>query len=266
MAEKADKFICYQKSVQSADVDVEFFEQAYEEAYGGKPLSLREDFCGTFSVCCEWVKSHRKRTAIGIDLCPDTLQWGRDHNLAKLKPAQQMRVAAYEKDVRSLSKIKSDVLTAQNFSFWIFKTREEVINYFKTVRENLNDQGVFIMDMMGGEETYIEDYTEKRTITKGKNGFSYHWEQARFNPINSHCTFYIHFKFADGSRLKRAFEYHWRFWTIPEVREMLAEAGFSRSHVYWEIEDEDGVDTGEWEISEEAPSHPSWLCYVVGIK
>ena len=42
MAEKADKFVCYQKSVQSADVDVAFFEQAYEEAYGGKtPVAKR---------------------------------------------------------------------------------------------------------------------------------------------------------------------------------------------------------------------------------
>lgn len=266
LAEKADKFVCYQKSVQSPDVDIEFFEQAYKEAYGGRPLSLREDFCGTFSVCCEWVKSHRKRTAIGVDLCPATLQWGRDHNIYRLKPTQKMRVAVYEQDVRSVSETKSDVLTAQNFSFWVFKTRSEVIDYFKTVRKNLKDQGVFIMDMMGGEQSYIEDRTEKRQIVKGKNGFSYHWEQARFNPVNSHCTLYIHFRFADGSKLKRAFEYHWRFWTIPEVREMLAEAGFSKSLVYWETEDENGEDTGEWETSEEAPSHPSWICYVVGIK
>ena len=266
MAEKADKFVCYQKSVQSPDVDIEFFEQAYKEAYGEKPLSLREDFCGTFSVCCEWVKSDAKRSAVGVDLCSETLQWGRDHNLAALAPEQQMRIAVYENDVRSVSDVKSDVLTAQNFSFWLFKTRKEVIEYFKIARENLKDQGVMIMDMMGGEETYIEDHTEKRTIVKGKNGFSYHWEQARFNPVNAHGTYYIHFRFADGSKMKRAFEYHWRFWSIPEVREMLEEAGFSDSLVYWETEDEDGEDTGEWEASEEAPSHPSWLCYIVAVK
>lgn len=266
LAEKADKFICYQKAVQSPDVDIEFFEQAYNEAYGGKPLSLREDFCGTFSVCCEWVKSHQKRTAIGVDLCATTLQWGRDHNLSKLEPSQQMRVAVYEQDVRTPTESKSDILTAQNFSFWIFKTRQEVIEYFKAARENLNDQGVMIMDMMGGEETYIENHTEKRTIEKGKNGFSYHWEQVRFNPVTADCTFYIHFRFRDGSKIKRAFEYNWRFWSIPEVREMLAEAGFSKSLVYWETEDENGEDTGEWEASEEAQSHPSWICYIVGIK
>ena len=266
MADTADKFVCYQKAVQSPDVDVEFFEQAYKEAYGKDPMSLREDFCGAFAVCCEWAKSNEKRTAVGVDLCPTTLQWGRDNNLAQLNSSQQMRVAVYEQDVRTLSESKSDILTAQNFSFWFMKTRAEVIEYFKFARENLNDQGVMVMDMMGGEETYIEDRTEKRTIEKGKNGFSYHWHQAKFNPVNSHATFYIHFKFADGSKMKRAFEYNWRVWTIPEVREMLEEAGFSKSLVYWETEDEDGEDTGEWEANEEAPSHPSWICYIVGVK
>ena len=31
-------------------------------------------------------------------------------------------------------------------------------------------------------------------------------------------------------------------------------------------EDEDGEDTGEWERRDEAPSTPSWISYVVGIK
>ena len=55
MAEGADKFDLYQKSVQHPDHEVEFFEQAYREAFDRKPWSLREDFCGTFAVCCQWV-------------------------------------------------------------------------------------------------------------------------------------------------------------------------------------------------------------------
>lgn len=266
LAEEADKFVCYQKAVQSPDIDIEFFEQAYKEAYGRKPLSLREDFCGTFSVACEWVKSNRNRTAIGVDLCGDTLQWGRDNNLADLTPAQQQRVKAYEKDVRWVSDEKFDVLTAQNFSYWIFRTREEMRDYFKTALKNLKDDGVMIMDMMGGGDCHSEGHVEKRKIVKGKKGFSYHWEQAKINPVTLDCMHYIHFKFADGSKLNRAFEYAWRFWSIPEVRELLEEAGFSKNVVYWEIEDEDGEDTGEWAIGEEAPNYPSWLCYIVAIK
>ena len=43
-------------------------------------------------------------------------------------------------------------------------------------------------------------------------------------------------------------------------------AGFRESHVYWELEDDDGEDTGIWERSESAPSNPSWIAYVVAVK
>ena len=123
-----------------------------------------------------------------------------------------------------------------------------------------------VMDMMGGGDCYKEGVTDKRRIRKGKKGFRYHWEQASFNPVTSEASFYITFKFNDQSKLKRAFEYHWRFWTIPEVRELLREAGFTRSLVYWEEEDEDGEDTGVWRAAEKAPSHPSWIAYIVALK
>lgn len=267
MAATADKFDLYQQSVQTPEHEVEFFEQAYREAYKRKPYSLREDFCGTFAVCCHWVASNRKRTAVGIDLCSETLQWGRDHNLAKLKPSQQQRVTLLEQDVRSRDTEPADILAAQNFSFWIFKTRPEVVEYFKTARANLKDQGVMIMDMMGGGECYAEGHVDKRTIKKGKKGFDYHWKQEMFNPITADASFSISFKFPDGSRLNRAFEYHWRFWTIPEVREMLAEAGFRESHVYWEGENEEDPELdGGWTRCGAAESDPSWICYIVAIK
>lgn len=266
LASKADKFHCYQQSVQSPDHEIEFFERAYRDAFKRKPYTLREDFCGTFAVCCEWVSSNPRRTAVGVDLCAETLKWGRDNNLAQLTEKQQQRIRLLNQDVRKRNRPQVDILAAQNFSFWIFKTRAEVIDYFKIARSNLQANGIMIMDMMGGSECYEEDRVDKRTIKKGKKGFKYHWDQARFNPVTADVTFYIHFKFSDGSKLNRAFEYHWRFWTIPEIREMLNEAGFSESHVYWEQEDEDGEDTGEWERSEESPSNPSWVNYIVAIK
>lgn len=266
MASTADKFDCYLQSVQSADHEIDIFDMVFKDAFKRKPVSLREDFCGTFSVCCEWAKSAKDRTAWGIDLCPETLQWGRDHVLSELKPAEAKRVHVLEQDVRDGNTPPVDILAAQNFSFWIFKTRAEVIDYFKAALKNLNDEGLMVLDMMGGPACYDTTCTDKRTIVKGKKGFRYHWQQAYFNPVTADASFYIHFKFGDGSKMKRAFEYHWRFWTVPEVREMLQEAGFKESHVYFEIEDEDGEDTGEWKRTEEAPNNPTWLCYIVGLK
>jgi len=265
LADKADKYDCYQQSVQEPEHEIDIFDQAFREAYNRKALKLREDFCGTFAVCCYWVESDSKRSAWGIDLCKETLQWGKNNNLNKLKEKDSRRVTVMEQDVRERSTPQVDVLAAQNFSFWIFKTREEVLEYFKVAYANLASEGVIVMDMMGGRDCYDSDLVDKRTIVKGKNGFKYHWEQAYFNPVNSHCKFYIHFKFADGSKMKKAFQYDWRFWTIPEVRELLMEAGFKDTVVYWEEDTEDDEDA-TWSKVDEAPNDYSWLCYVVGIK
>ena len=265
LADKADKFDCYQQSVQEPEHEIDIFDQAFREAYNRKALKLREDFCGTFAVCCYWVESDSKRSAWGVDLCEETLQWGKNNNLNKLKEKDSRRVTLMEQDVRERSTPQVDVLAAQNFSFWIFKTREEVLEYFKVAYANLAAEGVIVMDMMGGRDCYDSDLVDKRTIVKGKNGFKYHWEQAYFNPVNSHCKFYIHFKFADGSKIKKAFQYDWRFWTIPEVRELLMEAGFRDAVVYWEEDTEDDEDA-TWSKVDEAPNDYSWLCYVVGIK
>jgi len=65
---------------------------------------------------------------------------------------QQKRVKILEQDVRKKNRPAVDILAAQNFSFWIFKTRKEVIEYFKIARANLQKEGIMIMDMMGGGE------------------------------------------------------------------------------------------------------------------
>ena len=52
----------------------------------------------------------------------------------------------------------------------------------------------------------------------------------------------------------------------PVDREMLEEAGFRESHVYWENEDEDDKNYGKWQRGDDAPSNPSWICYLVALK
>lgn len=271
LADKADKFRCYQKSVQCPEHEIDFFLQAYRELNGGQPLLLREDFCGTFAVSCHWVQADKRRTAIAVDLCQETLDWGRERNLAKLSPEEQSRIRILNQDVRKRNRPSVDILAAQNFSFWIFKSRQEVIEYFVAAKGNLKPNGLMVLDMMGGGECFNEGQEDDREIGKGKKKFTYHWKQVSFNPFNNHAQFSISFSFKDGSRLDDAFVYDWRFWSIPEVREMLAEAGFSNSYVYFEKEpSEDDADSPlaevEWESRESAPSHPVWLAYIVAIR
>jgi len=262
-AAQADKYALYQKAVQEPDNEVGFFDRVYRKAYGRPPLVLREDFCGTFAICCRWAASRADRRSIGIDLATEPLEWGRRHNLAKLTAGQQKRVQLLQDDVRAISSQKADVLAAQNFSFWIFKTRDELRQYFSTACRNLAKQGVMVLDMMGGSEVLEEDHTDVRSV----DGCKYLWEQARVDPITHHAKYYIHFEFKDGSKLRRAFTYDWRLWTLPEVQELLLEAGFSEAHVYWEDADADSGDgNGNYRKRNSAPSDPAWIAYVVGIK
>jgi len=261
LARQADKYDLYQRSVQEAEAEVRFFDRVYRHYFKAKPRILREDFCGTFAVCCEWAKKPG-RIAHGVDLDPEPLNWGISHNLSKLSDAARERVYLHQADVRLVSKVKVDVLAAENFSYWIFKTREELLRYFRIAYRNLADQGVMVLDMMGGGECYVEDHRDIRKC----DGFEYIWEQHRFDPITHDATFFIHFRFKDGSRIKRAFRYDWRFWTIPEVRELLTEAGFEQVDVYWEGSTEKGEGDGIFRRRKSAESDPSWIAYLAAVK
>ena len=158
---------------------------------------------------------------------------------------------------------KSDVTIALNFSYWVFTTRAQMLEYFRGVRDSLKDEGLFFLDTYGGPFSMeaMDDSEIERTAVKG--GFTYVWDQHYFNAIDHSVTNHIHFEFKDGTALRRAFTYHWRFWTLPELRELLEEAGFSRVDVYWEDEDEDGDGTGVYRARKRADNEGAWVAYLI---
>ena len=261
-AAKADRYDLYLLSVQAPEHEVEFFERVYTQRFDKAPKVLREDFCGTFAVCCEWVKGDDKRTAVGVDLDEEPLAWGRKHHLAELKQNQQDRIALLKEDVRQTAGPKADIVAGQNFSFYCFTTRADLLKYFKAARSNLKSEGMFLLDMMGGSDCLKDDEIENREV----NDFTYVWEQRFFNPITHATQYHIHFKFPDGSRINEAFTYDWRQWMIPEVTELLWEAGFDDVTVYWEGVDDKGEGNDEYEPAESGAADPAWIAYIVGWK
>jgi hypothetical protein len=269
LAQQADKYALYLRSVQEPEHEVWFFDRVYKAEFGQKPRVLREDFCGAAAVCYEWVKRGEERRAIGVDLDPEPLRWGRQHLAVSLTQEQQSRVRLMRADVRDVSGEKADVVAAQNFSFWIFKTRDELRGYFKAALANLGKRGVLVLDIMGGSEMQEDGREDKRRLRgpDGQPGFTYVWHQKRFDPITHGCQFAIHFRFEDGSELRDAFTYDWRLWSIPETRELLLEAGFSRVDVYWEGENrETGRGNGVYNRRSSGTADPSWVTYIVGVK
>lgn len=263
LASEADKYELYEKSVQAPDFESEFFAKVYKKTFGRAARVLREDFCGTHAVCCEWVKDHKENQAIGVDLDPEPLAWGIVNNQSFLEGHQRERIELIKADVRDDLEPKADVVAGENFSYFIFKTREDLLGYFKAAYGNLKEQGILMLDFMGGADMLEEDQQEERKF----KGFKYIWEQKRFDPISHDVLFYIHFKFPDGSKLKKAFEYDWRLWTIPEVRELLLEAGFAEADVYWEGTDpETNEGSSEYRKRSSAPAEPTYIPYIVGVK
>jgi len=272
MARLADVHYLYQKSVQSSAFEIELYEDCYREINGKrkKPFTLREDFCGTALLTKDWCQSHPKRRAIGVDLCSDTLKWGINNNIKPAGASVMERISLLNENVLDVVTEKVDIICAMNFSYCIFKTRQLLKSYFKNVLAGLKDDGLFICDLMGGTST-IDESEESHEI-EGENA-TYIWEQASYNPIDHHTQCYIHFAFDDGSKINKAFSYSWRLWSIPEVKEILIEAGFSSVAIYWEdfIEDDDPDNeymegTGIYRQVTEVPQQESWLTYIVATK
>ena len=224
-----DKYALYAEAVQKPAVDARFFRYLYRELKGRFPKRLREDFCGTFGVCCEWVKLGADYSAHGRDSSAEALQYGRDHNLSKLTPGPRRRVTLARQNVLAPGGPLPDLILAQNFSYFAFKERKTLKAYFVNCRKNLRAGGVLALDIFGGAGTHkrIVERTEYRS-------FVYYWEQYGFDPVTHEARCAIHFKPKGRRKVKEVFTYSWRLWTIPEVREILTEAGFRSSHVYWE--------------------------------
>lgn len=265
-AKKFDKYAYYQLAVQSPQDHVHIFERMFHELRGRQALTLREDFCGTFLISCEWVKSNAKRTAVGLDLDPEPLEYGRRYHLAKLKPAERKRVKSFRQDVMKITKQKFDIVGAGNFSFFVFKDRKALIRYFKAALKSLNRDGVFALELAGGP-SFIKTGKEQRTYSSPELGrFTYFWDQKSFDPVTHHGAYAIHFKTKDGVMHRDCFTYDWRVWTIPELKEAMLEAGFKAAHVYWESANERGEGTGEFLRSDAGENDYSWIAFVVGTK
>ena len=257
-ARTADKHILYQLSVQDPATEVSFISHVFYTLRGRRAMSVREDFCGTALFCAEWVKSHRERTAIGVDIDPEVLSWGIEHNLKGVEEPGD-RITLYQQDVMENLPGSYDVTVAFNFSYWIFSERSTMLRYFKNVRRSLQDDGVVLLDAYGGFESQ-QVLAEPRRV---RGGFTYVWDQARYNPIDHSVLNHIHFRFEDGSKLEKAFSYAWRFWTLPELKELLLEAGFSSAVVYWEEEDDKGEGTGVFRPRKIAQNDAAWIAYIV---
>ncbi|MGI9308222.1 MAG: class I SAM-dependent methyltransferase [Gammaproteobacteria bacterium] len=247
--------------MQNVAEECAFVRRIFKEVRGREPLVWREDFCGTASASCEWVRTGEDYRATGVDIDQDVLDWGREHRLNQLSLEQKARLSLIKADVMEAEVELVDIVGAFNFSYWIFQKRADMLKYFRHVRDGLKDDGIFFLDAFGGSEAF-EEMKEK---TK-HDEFTYVWDQHSYSPVTGEMVCHIHFKFPDKSKMKKAFTYTWRLWTLPEIQEMLAEAGFANTTIYWEGTDDDGEGDGVFTPEERGEADAGWIAYIVAEK
>ncbi len=153
---------------------------------------------------------------------------------------------------------KADITCALNFSYFIFKERQQLLRYFKAAYGALKRDGIFVLDLLGGPDAMGTDENREKL-----RGFTYIWEQASFDPLTHAFRCHIHFELPGGKHMKRAFTYDWRLWTAPELRDLLHEAGFAKVHLMWEKTDADGDGLGVYYEPKRAQNEACWWTYVV---
>lgn len=267
-----DRHVLYEAAVQGVEYDLDLFQRIYRRHRGRGFTRLREDFCGTAALACAWARRRRDNEAWAVDIEREVLDWTREHRLPRLRSAAE-RVHLMRADVRATGTPKVDFVCAMNFSYWVFKRRRDLVDYFRSVRRSLRPGGVFACNAFGG--TGAEKPLEERTRippSRSPQGdhvpaFTYVWQQVSFNPIDHHLVCDIHFRFRNGVVMKSAFHYDWRLWTLPEIEDAMREAGFRAVHFYiegWDNQRDRPDDT--YRLRKRFENQHGWLACVVGLR
>ena len=220
-----DKHDLYEQCVQSPGHLVPMLRAIR----GGMPAVLGEDFAGTAALSYLWAEAAEGNRAIAVDLDESALMRRPTHG----------RVARILGDVRTATDPTAhacDILFVGNFSIGYLHSRAELVAYLRCARARLNPGGVFVCDTYGGESAYLTGHVHRDHFADDGRRIRYTWEQRDANPLTGMVTDVLHFQVDRAGlvelELPDAFIYRWRLWSVPELADAMAEAGFATTDVY----------------------------------
>lgn len=198
--------------------------------HGDDPSVLGEDFAGTAAVSHLWVERDGC-SAVAVDHEEEVLHRRGEHE----------RITKHLLDVRKVND-PCDLLFVGNFSIGYLHTRAELIEYLTHARRRLeHTHGVFVCDTYGGESAFTLGGVHRTHPMPGGKLCRYTWEQHSADPTTGMVTNLIHFRVERAGviefELEDAFIYHWRLWSIPELRDAMEDAGFAQTQVYSKLAD-----------------------------
>ncbi|MEO1278626.1 MAG: class I SAM-dependent methyltransferase [Planctomycetota bacterium] len=206
--------------------------------HGDEPTRLGEDFAGSGAVSRNWVT-----------LGDDYESWCVDRDEAALSRCDGIdRIHTRVGDVHEES-TPADAIWVGNFSIGYHHDRASLLAYLRHVRTRLRSGGVFVCDTYGGESAYLLGEVHRfhqlpqHLAPDGTGGWRvrYTWEQRDGDPLTGMVTNALHFRIERAGVIENelidAFIYRWRLWSVPELRDAMAEAGFASTAVYGQLPD-----------------------------
>ncbi len=220
-----NRYDLYELAVQAPDLQARFLRALHR----GTPLVLREDFSGPAAIARAWVALDERHRAVAVDRDPEPLAHARAR-LAGGSPALNDRVELLLMDALEC-RAGADVIAAFNFALCELHDRASLLDYLRGARASLNPGGVLACDLYAGADA-LTPGSSKATIPTPAGPLGYTWEQRRADPVTARVENAMHFKPAGQPALRDAFVYHWRLWSIPELRDAMIDAGFGATEVH----------------------------------
>lgn len=270
----------YRWAVQDPETHVAVLSHMYKTLRSGTARVLREDFAGTSAESVAWVAADEERRAVAIDCDRETLAWAR-RRAERLLGDGVGRLELVEDDVLSVGPPRvtaADIVAALNFGVFFFHNRIELLSYFRHTRASLAERGILVFNLFGGPGALRVSRDERRVVPASRSAaevpvapFVYHWEQVSFDAVAARLDCRIHFASCDGASeefvLNNAFHYDWRVWTLPELIELLGEAGFKDVQVWRHtVTEQNGKPQVFLGPVAQICNEDTWLAYVIGLK
>ncbi len=266
-----DRFDCYEACVQSPRHVAAFLRAAHAD----EPTVLREDFCGTGAISLRWIEDGRRRDervrALGVDIDPEAIARARERG-APYAPDARFAQGDCAGDDSPFAGEGADVVFVGNFSIGYIHRRDALVHYLRCARERLDRAaggfggGVFVCDTYGGAGAFRLGTLNRRHVSRGREIVHYTWAHEEADPATSMVLNSISFRVeVDGEIIRefpRAFTYHWRLWSIAELRDAMHDAGFASSEVHTHVD----LAPGEKPIPVTDPRGlgEDWVVLVVG--
>lgn len=200
--------------------------------------------------------------AIAVDLDPVPLRRAR-----RAAPTGLHVVEGNAISTASPRGLKADVIFVGNFSIGEIHDRPTLLKYLRACHARLVTgrggharrgsptsagdvaspaSGVFVCDTYGGSSAFTRGAVQRTHPLPSRRGderirIRYTWEQREADPLTGRVVNALHFRVEqDGEIVQEitdAFIYHWRLWSVPELRDAMSEAGFASTAVYGELPD-----------------------------